>query len=383
MSNLPGTTVALDEALDRLCLFRSENVGPITYRQLLAHFRSAGAALDALPSLAKRGGRRRPLRRFPREDAIRELASLEALGGHLLVLGDPAFPTLLGAVEDCPPVISAIGDIALLQRPSVAIVGTRNSSTNGRLLAERFARALADAGYPVVSGLARGIDTAAHQASLDGGTVAVMAGGIDEIYPKDNAPLYREIATRGILVSEMPIGTVPQARHFPRRNRIISGLSVATLVVEAQLKSGSLITARLAADQGRDVFAVPGSPLDPRSRGSNDLIRKGATLVETPEELVTAIGQMPITTLAEPNDRFLDDRPALDLEAASDTDRLRARVRSAIGPSPVAIDDLIRDIAAPAGTVSAVLLELELAGDLERHPGGMVALLARDYADDG
>lgn len=358
------------ERLNRLRLIRSENVGPITYRQLMARFGSAEEALSALPSLAKRGGRKRGIKIQPAAEAERELDALEALGGSLLIMGEAAFPRALAAIEDCPPVLQVIGHPHILETTAVAMVGTRNASTNGKRMADRFARAIGAEGYVVVSGLARGIDAAAHTGALDSGTAAVLAGGVDDIYPKDNADLYRQIAERGLLISEMPLGTVPQARHFPRRNRIISGLSVATLVVEAQLKSGSLITARLAADQGREVMALPGSPLDARARGTNDLIRKGAQLIETPEEAIAFLRGLPEQRMEEPASDF--DAPFGAPREGPELNRLRHRLREAVSPSPTSIDDLIRDMNAAPGAVTAVILEMELAGEVERLPGNLV-----------
>ncbi len=373
-------TLDRKERLNRLRLIRSENVGPITYRQLMARYASAGEALDALPRLARRGGRRRAIVLCSETEAMSELETLEKAGGKLVILGEETFPSPLGAIEDCPPVLQCIGHLHLLQQPTVAIVGTRNASTNGRRMADRFARAIGEAGFTIASGMARGIDAAAHSGSLDTGSIAVLAGGVDNIYPKDNTDLYRELASRGLLVSEVPFGTVPQARHFPRRNRIISGLSRATLVIEAQLKSGSLITARLAADQGREVMALPGSPLDARARGTNDLIRKGALLVETPDEAIEALRAIPASQMEEPS--LQPPLPfAGDSEESPEMDRLRTRLREALTPSPTELDALIRDLDAAPGKVNALILELELAGEVERLPGNLVVrVIAADDA---
>jgi len=274
------------ERLARLRLARTENVGPVTFRQLIARFGSAGEALHALPALARRGGRARPLRLCTPEAAERERDALAAAGGTLVFPEEADYPQALAILDHAPMVLSVLGDPGMLCRRSIAIVGARNASTSGRNFARRMAADLAAAGMTVVSGLARGIDTAAHEGAIDA-TVAVMAGGVDVVYPRENADLYRRIRDRGAVISEIPFGTQPQARHFPRRNRIISGLSIGVLVVEAALRSGSLITARLAGEQGRDVFAVPGSPLDPRCKGPNDLIRKGAKLTETAEDILS------------------------------------------------------------------------------------------------
>lgn len=362
------------ERLDALRLARTENVGPITFRRLIGRFGSATAALEALPELARRGGRTAPFRTCPREAAERELAALAALGAQLLVLGEPDYPRALAAIDDAPPVLSAMGDVGLLDRRAVAIVGARNASANGRRLAGELARDLAVAGLAVVSGLARGIDAAAHRGALERGTVAVVAGGIDVVYPPENEDLQREIAARGALVAELPPGTVPQARHFPRRNRLVSGLALGTIVVEAAPRSGSLITARLALEQGREVFAVPGSPLDPRCRGTNNLIREGATLVESAADVLQVLDGMIRVAIPAPESAALaEEAPAgapEDVIAAA-----RGEVFRQLGPSPVAVDDLIRQTGVPAGLVRMVLLELELAGRLERHAGDRVALV--------
>ena len=266
------------ERLDWLRLIRSENVGPVTFYQLLSRFGSAEAALAALPEIAHRGGRARALTICPRATAERELQQLHAAGSRFVAWGEPDYPAALAALDDAPPLISVKGDTTLFARNALAIVGARNASANGRRFARDIALQLGQQGLLVVSGLARGIDGAAHDGALATGTVAVVAGGIDQVYPEENRALHEQIAERGVIVAEMPVGTEPQARHFPRRNRIISGCALGVLVVEAALRSGSLITARFALEQGRDVFAVPGSPLDPRCRGTNDLIRNGAIL---------------------------------------------------------------------------------------------------------
>lgn len=360
--------------LDALRLARTENVGPVTFRRLLGRFGSPAAALDALPELARRGGCARPIRIFPRDAAARELAVLAGLGGRLLVLHEPDYPTALAATDDAPPVLAVLGDAALLDRRAVAIVGARNASANGRRLAGEFARDLGAAGLVVVSGLARGIDTAAHRGALESGTIAVVAGGVDVAYPPENEALQREIAERGALVAELPPGTVPQARHFPRRNRLVSGLALGTLVVEAAPRSGSLITARFALEQGREVFAVPGSPLDPRCRGTNNLIREGATLAETAADVLQALdGVIRVATDApEPFALAEEAAPSGGDDAIA---AARAEVLSQLGPAPAAVDDLIRHTGVPAGLLRMALLELELAGRLERHAGDRVALI--------
>lgn len=361
------------ERLDRLRLIRTENIGPTTFRHLIGRYGSAGHAIDALPDLARRGGRRRPLKVPTAADAEREVDATGRAGGRILVLGDADYPTRLAAVDDGPPAMSVAGDPALLERPSIAVVGARNASMNGRRFAEHLAGVFGDAGYVVVSGLARGIDAAAHQGALATGTVAVLAGGIDVIYPPEHGDLLRRIGDTGAVVAEMPVGTTPQARHFPVRNRIIAGLALGTVVVEAARRSGSLITARRALDQGREVFAVPGSPLDPRCAGCNGLIQEGAALLVQSAQDVLAVldglssGALPrlsATALGEDEGGF---RP---LEA---DDAARRQVFDALGAEPVAVDELIRDCQLSAPIVATVLLEAEIAGLIDRYPGNQVA----------
>jgi DNA processing protein len=368
--------LARTEKLARLRLARSENVGPITFRQLMERYGSAEAALAALPELARRGGRRRPIRICPAGAAEEELAAVAACGADLLVLGEAGYPALLAAVEDAPPAVSVLGHRHLFDPPALAMVGARNASANGRRLAQQIAGELGAAGFVVVSGLARGIDAAAHQGALDAGTIAVVAGGIDVVYPEENRALYQDIVARGLVLSEMPPGTVPQARHFPRRNRLISGLSLGVVVVEASPRSGSLITARLALEQGREVFAVPGSPLDPRARGCNKLLRDGAGLVERAEDVIEVVNRILASPLREPpRPPIALARPAGVAPAdAAETEAARAAVETLLGASPVTVDELARSSGLALPALQQALLELELAGRLERHPGQQVAL---------
>jgi len=355
-----------DERLERLRLARTERIGPVTFRQLIARYGSAAAAIEALPALTRRSGRGRPLRICPREDAEHERDGLAAIGGTPVFPGEAAYPVALAALDDAPMVLSAVGRLPLLTRDSIGVVGARNASTSGRRFARQMAGDLAAAGLVVVSGMARGIDAAAHAGAPDA-TVGVLACGVDVIYPMENKELYDEVRRKGLLVSEMPLGTQPHAPLFPRRNRIISGLSRGVLVVEAALRSGSLITARLAAEQGRDVFAVPGSPLDPRCRGPNDLIRKGAILTETVEDILAewpAPLRRPAPTAAQADDG--PHVPPADLPG---------KILDRLGSSPISVDDLIRDTGQPAGAIRGALLELELAGQIERRPGDFVARL--------
>lgn len=365
------------DALARLRLARTEGVGPVTYRRLLARYGDAAAALAALPDLAASAGRRAPMRIPAMADVEREVARVAAAGARLLFLGQPPYPALLGQIADPPPVIAVAGDPALLARPAVALVGARNASANGRRMAETLAAELARAGLVVVSGLARGIDTAAHQGALSAGTtVACVAGGIDVAYPAENQPLQARIGEAGAVVAEAPPGTVAQARHFPRRNRLIAGLSLGVVVVEAALKSGSLITARLAAEANREVFAVPGSPLDERCRGSNSLLRDGAQLVETAEDVVGNLpGGLFGGAVAAVGRQLAEPEPEPDM-APGERGRAREFLVSLLGPAPAAVDDLVRRCQLPPSVVMSVLLDLEIAGRIETLPGNRVALIA-------
>lgn len=374
--------------LDRLRLARAEGVGPVTYRRLLGRFGTATAALAALPRLARAGGREQAPTVPTPADATRELERTAALGGRLLMWGDGAYPKLLARLDDAPPVLAVLGDLACLSARAVALVGGRNASVNGQRMAEDLAAQLAAQGLVVVSGMARGIDAAAHAGALSAGrTIAVVAGGLDVPYPPEHADLQRRIATAGAVVSEAPLGTVPQARHFPRRNRIIAGLALGVVVVEAAPRSGSLITARLAAEAGREVFAVPGSPLDPRSRGGNDLLRQGATLAETAADVIAALPAGPLldeaplfVPRAAPDQGAglaeLAPSPLPPPESAAELTAARAQVIDLLGPSPAPVDALVRRCQFSAPAVMAVLLELELAGRVETLPGGRVAVLS-------
>jgi DNA processing protein len=358
-----------EDLVDRLRLVRTSGIGPVTFRQLMRRFGSAAAALEAVPELARRGGGKAP-RLFDRVEAEREIARVEKLDARYLALGQGLYPRLLAEAEDAPPLIIVKGDLTLLDRTAVAIVGARNASA----AACRFARGLAyDLGRQevvVVSGLARGIDSAAHDGAFETGTIGVIAGGIDIFYPPENEQRQRAMFERGLVIAEMPPGTEPRARHFPYRNRIIAGMSSGTVVVEAAPRSGSLITARLAAEQGREVMAVPGSPLDPRAQGCNQLIRDGATLVQNAQDVVEEIRPIEgrVRSTAKPY------RPEPEL-LNGDGDAL-GLVESLLGPSPVQVDEIIRLSGASSGAVQMALLELDLAGRLDRHAAGKVSIRA-------
>ena len=356
------------DQIARLRLIRSENIGPITYFQLLARFGSAQAALDAIPDLAARGGGRSP-RLASRAAIEREIARVAALGARYLFLGQGLYPPLLAELETAPPALIVLGHPSLLDRPAVAMVGARNASAAACRFARTLAQALGEAGMVVVSGLARGIDSAAHDGALETGTIAVVAGGVDVYYPPENEARQRAIAGRGLVVSEQPPGTEPRSRHFPSRNRIIAGLAHGTVVVEAAPRSGSLITARCAAECGREVMAVPGSPLDPRAQGCNQLIRDGATLVQSADDVLEAVSPSRIRPFRQPERDFGTG----EVPAEAD-DEARRAVFAMLNATPVPVDELVRQSGLAPAVVQTVLLELELAGRLERHAGGRVSL---------
>jgi DNA processing protein len=360
-------------------LCRTETIGPVTFFALLRRFGSARAALEALPRLARRGERSGMVTAVTRVEAEAELASLHRAGARLICWGEPLYPNALVPVEDAPPILAVVGRAELLDRPMVSVVGARNASANGRRFARNLAAGLGEGGVVVVSGLARGIDAAAHLGALSTGSVAVVAGGVDIVYPEENRGLHEAIACQGSIVAELPLGTEPQARHFPRRNRIISGMALGVVVVEAASRSGSLITARLALEQGRDVFAVPGSPLDPRCRGSNDLLRHGATLTESADDVLSQLGPLleRRTPLGPPPPAHVPSAtdwplPAADSEIGEDA--AVELILERLGPTAVAVDELVRQCHLSAAVVATLLLELELAGKVERHPGNLVSL---------
>lgn len=357
---------------DWLRLIRSGTVGPHSFWQLLARFGDAGAALDAVPDLARRAGGRAAPGLAGRDAIRREIDATHAFGARFVFCGEADYPPLLAQVEAPPPVLAVRGDPAIAGARTVAIVGARNASAAGRKMARLLAGGLGAAGVTVASGLARGIDAEAHEASLATGTVAVIAGGIDTAYPRENARLYDAIAERGAIFSEMPFGAEPLARHFPRRNRLISGMAAGIAVVEAALRSGSLITARFAAEQGRDVFAVPGSPLDQRAQGTNRLIRDGAQLVQSADDILDALEPQ----FGEPRDLFAP-QAGVPMDAPVPADGVpegaHDTIAALLAPAPVDLDDLVRASGLSASVVGAVVLELELAARAVRYPGGRVA----------
>ncbi|MBU3260329.1 DNA-processing protein DprA [Roseovarius sp. PS-C2] len=372
---LPPTTE--DDRVSWLRLLRSRRVGPSTFYRLMGEHGSARAALDALPEVARAAGVE-DYSPCPEGVAHAELKAARAVGAHMICVGSDTYPADLQQISDAPPILWAIGDLSVLTRPMIALVGARNASSLGLRMAKGLAADLAGHGHVIVSGLARGIDTAAHSATLDSGTIAVMAGGVDVMYPAENARLAEDIARTGLRLSEQPMGTVPQARHFPRRNRIISGLSQAVVVVEAAAKSGSLITARTALDQGREVLAVPGHPFDARAAGCNMLIRDGATLVRKAEDVIEALPDRNAAQTAPETQQEMPLRPpnapAPDKRSLRETAALHSQILNRLGPSPLAEDQLIRDLQAPANAVTPALTDLELDGRIRRQPGGLLSL---------
>jgi len=397
------------QRLDWLQLTRSDNIGPRTFHSLITRFGGAGGALAALPKFAdqKIGGR--PFRIASRDDCERELAALDKLGGRFIAVVEADYPAALRQIDGPPPLIAMRGEARALARPMVAIVGSRNASGTGLIFTEKLARGLAEAGFVIVSGLARGIDQSAHRASLQGGTIAVLAGGLRNIYPAEHVPLANDICAHGALISEMPLGWEPRGRDFPRRNRLVSGLALGTVVIEAARRSGSLITARFANEQGREVFAVPGSPLDPRAEGANDLLRQGATLCTCSEDVIEALAPLVAAGIsrrgglfeepvADPvDDRLWDEVETEDRSASGHETRRAAsptpvplrratlsgttrnlveRVQELLGPSPVTIDDLVRATGHSAAEIQAAIMELDILGQIGRHGGNRVSLIA-------
>ncbi|SJZ56413.1 DNA-processing protein DprA [Consotaella salsifontis] len=372
----PGNAIRLTKSqrLAWLRLIRCDNVGPATFRMLINRFGGAEAALEALPSLAERGGAKRRISLASLDDVEREMATAERIGARFVCLGESDYPATLREAEQAPPVLAVMGDAAVLAQPAVAIVGARNASLAGVKFAKKLAEEIGRAGFVIASGLARGIDAAAHEASIATGTIGVMAGGIDRPYPRENQPLMRQIVDGGgAIISEMPFGWEARAMDFPRRNRIVAGLALGLLVVEAAQRSGSLISARLAGEMGRLVFAVPGSPLDPRAGGANQLLKQGAILVTGAEDVIEALtpldGRLPLAGKLDFGEPTFE--PATDEPAEGE----RERILELLGIAPVSIDDLVMQVVASPAAVQLALLELDLAGRLERHSDGRVSIV--------
>ncbi len=375
------TGIALNDRqrISWLRLIRSDNIGPATFRDLINHFGTAETALAMLPELSRRGGSTRALRIATEAEAEQELETAARFGARFLGIGEPDYPSALRQIDGAPPLLAVKGDLSAASLPAVGVVGSRNASISGAKFAALMARDIGRAGYAIISGLARGIDTAAHRASLETGTIAAMAGGLDRPYPPENIDLLREIWDgRGLAISEMPFGWEARARDFPRRNRLIAGAALGVVVVEAAARSGSLITARLAGDFGRLVFAVPGSPLDPRCEGTNGLLKDGATVTTRSDDVLQALAPLSQIDLLSGHEA---KEPASDEEhqptpPPSDSDR--TRITDALGPTPVEIDDIVRHTGLAPAAVYLVLLELDIAGRLHRHPGGLVSIAMMD-----
>ncbi len=376
-----GIRLSDRQRLNWLRLIRTDNIGPVTFRDLILFCGTASSAIEMLPDLNIRGGSARPIRVMSMDDAERELETIERSGARLVGMGEPDYPSQLKNCEAPPPLVTIKGNAAVFRKPPVAIVGSRNASVIGARFTERLANDLGEAGFAVISGLARGIDAAAHRASLKTGTVAVLAGGLDRPYPPENLPLYRAIPEEGgVLISEMPMGAEPRSRDFPRRNRIIAGLSLGLIVVEAAERSGSLISARMAGDMGRTVFAVPGSPLDPRARGTNLLLKQGATLVTEANDVIEMLRPLAGSS-AYPTD--MPTQPNLLSPAMEEpesyqpiaTEEQRDIVIDALGPVPTDIDTLVRHTGLDTSAIQLILLELDLAGRLHRYARNQVALV--------
>ncbi|PPJ46925.1 DNA-protecting protein DprA [Rhizobium sp. KAs_5_22] len=375
------TGIALNDRqrISWLRLIRSDNVGPATFRDLINHFGTAETALAMLPELSRRGGSTRAIRIATEAEAEQELETAARFGARFLGIGEPDYPTALRQIDGAPPLLAVKGDLSAASLPAVGVVGSRNASISGAKFAALMARDIGRAGYAIISGLARGIDTAAHRASLETGTIAAMAGGLDRPYPPENIDLLREIWDgRGLAISEMPFGWEARARDFPRRNRLIAGVALGVVVVEAAARSGSLITARLAGDFGRLVFAVPGSPLDPRCEGTNGLLKDGATVTTRPDDVLQALA--PLTAIDLFSGREADEPGGSEEHgmAPPPSDSDRARITDALGPTPVEIDDIVRHTGLAPSAVYLVLLELDIAGRLHRHPGGLVSIAMMD-----
>lgn len=364
------------EYVNKIRLIRSENIGPVTFYNMLQVYGSATDAIEALPEIAKRGGRKKPVRIASEADTMAEIDKCQKFGAEIITIDDPDFPTLLKHIHDCPPVLTIFGQKKILNDNIISIVGSRNSSANGCRFAEGLAKSLGRSNIIIASGLARGIDTAAHKGSLATRTIAAVAGGIDKIYPPENRDLFTRIAEQGAVIAEMPFGSLPKAQNFPRRNRIISGIALGTIIIEASLNSGSLITARMAIEHDREVFAVPGSPLDPRCKGTNKLIKEGAHMVEGPSDVLSQLDG-----IIRKRDLLLSDR-IVDFKAPSTKSLSGDEISDAtpyilekIGCSPTNIDDIIYQTGISANTVLAVMLDLEISGRLTRHHGNKVSLL--------
>lgn len=371
---IPNPSLKGTHPIDALRLIRSEQVGPMTFFQLVKFCGSVAKAIEMAPDLSRRGGRKKPIRITPKADAEREYEALTKFGARVILYGEEEYPRLLQFVADAPPLITVRGHAHVFAHPKlIGIVGARNASANGCAFAKKIAAGLGEAGYTVVSGLARGVDAAAHRGSLATGTVAVIGGGINNIYPPENTALFEEITATGAIISELPFGAAPHAKSFPARNRIIAGMSRGVAVIEASPKSGSLITAHYANDYGREVFAVPGSPMDPRCQGTNGLIKQGAAMIESVHDILSNLGPMRELPLAEADGSGFKEPPAA-LATTELLDEAREAILAVLSFSPTSLEDVLVASSVSPNLLMVVLLELELAGRLERQPGGKVNL---------
>ncbi len=376
-------TLSEQEIIGRICLFRSQNVGPVTYRNLLKRYKTSEKALEALPHLATRGGRRAPLSVYSKDQAIQELEHHERIGAKIIVDGDGVYPKHLRNIDEAPPILSLHGRKDLLHQKAVGIVGARNCSLNGKKITFKLAQDLGAQGFVIASGLARGIDGQAHQGAIDTGTIGVIAGGIDKVYPTEHLALFHRLREQGAILAESPIGTEPQSTLFPRRNRLISALSQGVIIVEAALQSGSLITARYAVEQNRDVFVVPGSPMDPRYRGSNALIRNGATLICDARDVMDVLDAPFRDVMREAAFDCVNDTYGESVQKEindggenlqeSDAKNLSQEILQHLSSAPISLDELLRACPYAFSHVMSVLLELELAGAVTRHPGNQLS----------
>jgi DNA processing protein len=383
MEKPAGQQLSDRQRLNWLRLIRTSNVGPATFRDLINRFGSAEKSLEMLPELVRSSGTQRKFRIPSLEETEKEIDFANRNGARFLCMGEPDYPAALKRIEYAPPILAVKGDTSALNRPAIAIVGARNASLAGIKMAQKLAQQLGQEGYAIVSGLARGIDTAAHKGSLKTGTIGVLAGGLDRPYPPENIPLCGEItANAGVVISEMPFGWEPRAQDFPRRNRVVAGIALGLVVIEAAQRSGSLISARLANEMGRTIFAVPGSPLDPRAAGTNRLLKEGATLVTEAQDVLDTLAPM----LASPlHQRLSLEEPAHGIDAVPEiidenpgSDDERSVVMEILGPTPTSIDEIIGHTGLHASRIMTVLLELDLSGRIERHSGGAVSLVGLD-----
>lgn len=375
---ISNPTLRGSDPVDVLRLIRSENVGPITFFQLVKFCGSVKKALEMAPGISQRGGRKKPITIASKAEAEREFEAIQKQGANVLLFGEEAYPRLLQTIPDAPPLLTYKGHAHLFAHSKlVGMVGARNASANGCAFARKLASDLGAEKYIVVSGLARGIDTHAHKGSMESGTVAVIGGGIDNIYPPENEALYREIAEAGAILSEMPFGMKPLSHSFPGRNRIIAGMTRGVAVIEASLKSGSLITANYALDYGREVFAVPGSPMDPRASGTNGLIKQGAHMLESARDIIANIAPLGALPLAEPESQGFAE-PVAAMPTEDTLEKARAEVRRALSPSPTLLEEVLQSTGLTPHLLMAVLLEFELAGRLQRHPGAKVSLRLKE-----